>query len=129
MDDCDRLSFEEELWLGSLLELDPDDRTVCDFTGCASWATALAPGVAMCQRHRDESTVDDGGFLRWKVGVGALTWDQTWRQQRYDDYTRKLAELRAQDGGVPRTPERDAMLAELIRIAVDHLIRDAGAVP
>jgi hypothetical protein len=66
---------------------------------------------------------------RWKLAVGSLTWDKDWRRQRYNDYARRLAELRAEDGGARRTSRQDALLDELIRDAVNHVIRAAGAVP
>jgi hypothetical protein len=129
MMDADRLSFGEELLLGSPVELDSDSGTVCDFNGCLEPARWLVPAAAFCERHRDESVAEIDGFFRWKLPVGALAFDAEWRQIRHDQYAEILRELRLEDGGVCRTPQRVAMLDELVHLAVDSLVRSAGGLP
>ena len=111
----DSYTLSEEIAIGSPITLEPD-ALPCDILGCASGATVLIPGAALCRTCWQQHLDDDD---RYYIPPGDLVGDERWREARRNEYATRIALMSPRR----RDPERDAILAEQISGHVDDLLR------
>ena len=126
MSDSDFLSLEQEVVLGAPLRLG-DDAGVCDICGCDRRAEVIIPGAVLCDECAREFGVDVARVYRVPVDV-LFDSSFAFMQARREQYASLLREYRERLL-LPATPDREALVVELVREAVDELIRDAGGQP
>lgn len=121
------LTLAEEVALAAPIRLDHDDPHVCDRRGCEQRADSIVPGAVLCPDCAREFGIGTRDTYRLPLEeLGISDWQFT--QARTGEYEALLTERR-EKRLVPATPEREALLSDLIRVRVDEFIRSCGGLP
>jgi hypothetical protein len=123
-----RYSREEERALAWPLPL-KDDCAVCDLGDCMRTAAYVLPGCFICPECLAAHTVVTPNGARYRIPVEKIAVSFAGRQRRRRDYREMLDAVRTIDGGIRRTAKHDDLLAALITVAVEDVIRSSGALP